>query len=47
MISKNQMFEELGICAILQGYSFMMDKRIWIDLIIYIRLKEILNEEFK
>jgi len=47
MVTPNQMFEELGICAIEQGYSFRIDKRIYIDLLIVIKLKEIIKGELK
>ena len=47
MISPNQMFEELGVCAIEQGYSFIMEGIIYLDLLIVIRLEEIIKEEFE
>ncbi len=43
----NKRIEELIICAIEQGYSFRMEGRIWIDLIVYLRLKEIYEEDLK
>ena len=47
IITKEQMFEELGDCAIEQGYSFNIGKKIYLDLSIVIRLKEIIDCEFK
>ena len=39
--------QELTICAIEQGYSMKFEGRIWIDLIIYMRLNEIYKEDIK
>lgn len=45
MITKKQMFKELAICAIEQDYSLIIGKTIYLDLLIVIRLKEIIEEE--
>jgi len=37
---KNQL-QELIICAIEQGYAIKMGKEIYIDLLVYLRLKEL------
>ena len=43
---KKRIFE-MCICAIEQGYSFTMDKKIWIDLSVYMRLNKIHDEDLK
>ncbi len=46
MITKNQrMFKELSICAIEQGYSIRIENRIYLDLIVVLKLEEIINQE--
>lgn len=39
--------QELIICAIEQGYSMKVEDRIWIDLIVYLKLKRIYEEDIK
>lgn len=41
------MFEELGACAVEQGYSIKMEGKIYLDLIDIILFKKIIQEEFK
>lgn len=41
------MFEELGACAIEQGYSIKMEGKIYIDLIDIILFKKIIQDELK
>jgi len=38
------MFEELMVCAVEQGYFIKIEDRIYIDLIVYLKLKEICKE---
>ena len=40
-----QMFDELGACAIEQGHSIKMDGRIYIDIIMIILFKRIIQDE--
>ena len=40
-----EMFEELGACAIEQGYSITMEDKIYLDISIILLLKKILKEE--
>lgn len=37
--------QELTICAIEQGYSMKFEDKIWIDLTVYLILKEIYEED--
>lgn len=41
------MFKELSICLIEQGYSITLERRIHIDLIDIILFKKIIQKEFK
>jgi len=43
MITKKQMFKELAICVIEQGYSLIIGEKIYLDILIVIRLKEIIE----
>lgn len=40
-----QMFDELGVCAIEQGYSMIFNERIYIDLITILLFKKIIQKE--
>ena len=42
---KKEMFEELGACAVEQGYSITIEERIYLDMMIVLLLKRILKEE--
>ena len=39
------MFDELGACAIEQGYFIKLDKRIYIDLITILFFKKVIQKE--
>ena len=39
----NKQLQELIICSIEQGYSLKIGEQIYIDLLVYLRLKEICN----
>ena len=39
------MFDELGACAIEQGYSFEIDGKIYIDIITILLFKKIIKKE--
>ena len=41
------MFEELGICAIEQGYSITIGGKIYLDLMVVRKLKEIIKKELE
>lgn len=39
------MFDELGACAVEQGYSIRIEGRIYIDIIMILLFKKIIQEE--
>lgn len=39
------MFDELGACAVEQGYSIKIDKKIYIDIITILLFKKIIQKE--
>ena len=39
------MFDELGACAIEQGYSFEIDGKIYIDILMVFLFKDIIKKE--
>ena len=41
------MFEELGICAIKQGYFITIGNKIYLDLIVVLRLREIIKKQLE